>query len=414
MKRVKNSHKSFPFCAAVMILLMTVFFIEGGAHGAKVVKLGIIGPLQEKPGKAMRQAAMMAAEEINKGGGILGHQVELAFADEEFSPEKGITALKKLVVQDKVKAVIGGYSSGITLASQEHLPRYKMIYLCVAAASPAITDRIKEDYDKYKYTFRVGNLNAKWLGLDTGRFIVDFFGKKLGVRKVAVLAEKAKWTEDLVPFLEGFYKKSGMEVVYSEFFDVKTSDYSPLFSKVKSSEAELIVEVMSHVPETFIKQYYDQRVPLPIAGINVSSQSSDYYDQTGGRCVGEIISNLVFRSPITPKTVPFWDDYVKRWQTDPIIGSFGTYDAIYIYKQAVEKTGSFESANVIPAIEKTDYVGTNGRIAFEDNHDLKFGVEYVTPSWAQWREGGKRIIVFPAKYAEGEPLFPDWVKLPLK
>ncbi len=406
-KLTKNGH-----VLGILTIFLVSFFLLGGPVYGKTVTIGIIGPLQEKPGKAMKQAAEIAAEEINEQGGILGHKVELAFADEEFSPEKGITALKKLAVRDRVEVVVGGYSSGITLASQDYLPRYDLIYLGVAAAAPTITERIKEDYDKYKYTFRVGNLNAKWLALDTGRFIVDFFGKKLGVKKVAVLAEKAKWTEGLVPFLEDFYKKNDMEVVYSEFFDVMTSDYSPMFSKVKNSEAELIVEVTSHVPETFIKQYYDQRVPVPIAGINVSSQSSDFYEQTGGRCVGEIISNLVFRSPITPKTIPFWDKYVERWGTDPIIGAFGTYDAMHIYKIAVEKAGTFDAEKVIPALEKTDYIGTNGRIAFEEDHDLKFGVDYVTPSWAQWREGGERVIVFPEKYAEGEPVFPDWVKLP--
>jgi branched-chain amino acid transport system substrate-binding protein len=413
MKQGRNHVRVSLFAVCVLVTL-SLFALGGAAHGAETVKIGIIGPLQEKPGKAMKQAAIMAAEEINAQGGILGHEVELAFADEAFSPEKGITALKKLATRDRVKVVIGGYSSGITLASQDYLPRYKMIYLGVAAASPAITERIAEDYDKYKYTFRVGNLNAKWLALDTGQFIVNFFGKKLGVEKVAILAEKAKWTEGLVPFLEGFYRKNGMEVVYSEFMDVKTSDFSPIFSKVKSSGAELIVEVTSHIPETFIKQYHDQRVPVPIAGINVASQSSDFYEKTGGRCVGEIISNLVFRSPITPKTVPFWDDYVERWGTDPIIGSFGTYDAMYIYKLAAEKAGTFDAEKVVPALEKTDYVGTNGRIAFEEDHDLKFGVDYVTPSWAQWREGGERVIVFPEKYAEGKPVFPDWIELPEK
>ena len=413
MNKLRPNILSFIFISFVALTIIWCFSFSP-SYAADSIKIGIIGPLQQKPGRAMKWAAMIAADAINEAGGILGKKIGLAYADEEYSPEKGITGLKKLVVRDRVKVIIGGYTSGITLAQQDYFPRYKMIYLGVAAASPTITERVRENYDKYKYTFRVGNLNAKWLALDTATFIVNFSGKKMGVKKVAILAEKAKWTEGLVPFLSNFYTKNGMQVVMSEFFDIKTSDYSALFSKVKNSGAELIVEVIAKIPETFIKQYYDQRVPIPIAGINVSSQSSDFFKQTGGRCVGEIISNLVFRSPITPKTIPFWDAYVKRWKTDPIIGAFGTYDAMWIYKLAVEKAGTFDSEKVIPELEKTDYVGTNGRIVFEKDHDLKFGKDYVMPSWAQWQEGGKRVIVWPEKYKTGEPIFPEWVKLPGK
>ena len=397
---------------AVVVGCMVIGPAFESVFAADKVKIGIIGPLQIRPGKAMKQGAMIAAEEINAAGGILGRQVELFYADEEFTPEKGITALKKLAIQNKVNVVVGGFTSGITLAQMPFLSRYKLIYLGAGAASSTITGLVKKDYEKNKYFFRVGILKDQLLAFDMGNFMVNFFGKKHGVTKVAILAEKAKWTEGLGGFLTDFFNKNGMKVVMAEFFDVKTNDFSPIFSKVKKSGAELVVELHSHVSEIFIKQYYDQRVPLPIGGISLASQSSDFWERSGGKCVGEITSNFVYRIPISPKTIPFWDKYVKRWGEDPLITATGVYDGLYVYKDAVERAGTFEHDKLIPALEKTNMVAALGRIAFDADHDLKYGPDYVTINWAQWQEGGKLTILAPENRINGEPKFPEWVKLP--
>ena len=133
---------------AVVVSLMIFGSTSERSFAADKVKIGIIGPLQMRPGKAMKQGAMIAAEEINAKGGSLGRQVELFYADEEFTPEKGITALKKLAIQNKVNVVVGGLTSGITLAQMPFLSRYKLIYLGAGSASSSITELVKKDYEK--------------------------------------------------------------------------------------------------------------------------------------------------------------------------------------------------------------------------------------------------------------------------
>ncbi|MBW1997239.1 MAG: ABC transporter substrate-binding protein [Deltaproteobacteria bacterium] len=412
MKKGTRNSLGFLVLTATLVLSMVLLPVWGTALAAKKVKIGILGPLQQRPGKALKQGAILAADEINAQGGILGKEIELAFADEEFTPEKGITALKKLALKDRVQVLAGGFTSGVTLAQMPFFSRYNLIYLGVGSASSTLTEMVKKDYEKYKYYFRVGILKDQLLAFDMGNFMVNFFGKKHGVTKVAILAEKAKWTEGLGGFLTMFFKKNGMEVVMAEFFEMKTTDFSPIFSKVKKSGAELVVEMHSHVSEIFIKQYYDQRVPLPIGGIALASQSSDFWERSGGKCVGEITSNFIYRIPISPKTIPFWDAYVKRWGEDPLVTATGAYDALYVYKDAVERAGTFETQEVIPALEKTNMVAALGRIAFEEGHELKYGPDYVAINWAQWQEGGKIVILYPESRATGKEVFPEWVKLP--
>jgi branched-chain amino acid transport system substrate-binding protein len=305
-------------------------------------------------------------------------------------------------------------TSGIVLAQMPYLSRYQLPFLGVAVASSTLTKLVKENYDKNKYFFRVGILKDQLLAFDMVNFMANYVGKKYGIKKVAILLEKAKWTEGLDQAFTGLFGKFGMEVVMAEFFEIKTNDYSPIFSKVKKSGAQMTVEVHSHVSEVFIKQYYDQKVPLPVGGIALAAQSSDFWERSGGKCVGEFTSNFIYRIPITPKTIPFWDGYVKRYKDDPLVTATGTYDAIYVYKDAVERAGSFKADKLIPALEQTNYVAALGKIAFEADHDLKYGPDYVAINWAQWQAPGKVVILYPEDRATGTVQFPEWIQLPQK
>jgi branched-chain amino acid transport system substrate-binding protein len=118
------------------------------------VRIGVLTPVQMSVGQGITNAAKLAAEEINAAGGILGKKIELFIGDTEGKPEKGITALKKLVMEDKVDVLVGEYSSGVSLAMQPFLPNYKIVFVTTGCASLALTDNVKKDYGKYKYFFR--------------------------------------------------------------------------------------------------------------------------------------------------------------------------------------------------------------------------------------------------------------------
>ena len=129
-----------------LVVLLCPFFITQADAADKVVKIGNIEPLSG-PSAAVGQqgkfARDMAVEEINAAGGILGKKIELFIGDTEGKPEKGITALKKLVMEDKVDVLVGEYSSGVSLAMQPFLPNYKIVFVTTGCASLALTDNVK-------------------------------------------------------------------------------------------------------------------------------------------------------------------------------------------------------------------------------------------------------------------------------
>ncbi len=85
------------------------------------IKIGIPTSIQLQVGRDTQNAAKLAIEEINGKGGLLGRKLEIVVADETENPEQGIAAIKKLTADDKVNVLIGGYTSGVTLAQLPHI-----------------------------------------------------------------------------------------------------------------------------------------------------------------------------------------------------------------------------------------------------------------------------------------------------
>ena len=265
------------------------------------IKIGVPTSIQLQVGRDTQNAIKMALEDINSKGGLLGRKLEMVAADETENPEQGIAAIKKLTADDKVDVLIGGYTSGVTLAQLPHISNAKTIYLGVGAASPAITAKVKSDYDNYKYIFRVSPIHAG----HQARALVDFISGKLkgemGLKKVAIVGENAKWVQDLVPILKKGAIDGGTEVPMAEFFDTSTSDFSPLFAKVKASGAQYLIVILSHASsDIFVKQWHDAQVPIPIGGIDVKSQDADFFTRVSGKALGETVGLFATRAELTP------------------------------------------------------------------------------------------------------------------
>jgi len=380
----------------------------------KPIRIGVPAAMQLQVGRDTQDSIKMAIDDINAKGGVLGRKLEMVVADETENPETGISAIKKLTADEKVDVLIGGYTSGVTLAQLPHISAAKTIYLGIGAASPAINAKVKTDYDNYKYIFRVGPIHSGHQARELTNFIGTFVKGELGITKIAIVGENAKWVQDLVPLLKKGSIEAGMDVRVTEFFDAQISDFSPLFAKVKDSGAQYLIVVLSHASsDVFAKQWYDSRFPMPYGGIDVKSMDGDFCDRVGGKSVGEMAVNLAVRAPITPKTIPFWDEFRKRTTRQPVYTAFGANDAVYIYAEAVQRAKSTDPNAVIKELEKTNYTGIPGIIQFDETHDVKPGTAtYKGPAYilAQWRDKCAREVVYPKSMRTADFVYPSWVK----
>lgn len=124
--------------------------------------------------------------------------------------------------------------------------------------------------------------------------------------------------------------------------------------------------------------------------------------------VGHLRANKI------PKTVEFNNAYKKRWGTD-LEGQHGpapSYDAVYIFVEAIERAGSVEPDAVVAAIQKTDRLGAIGRIRFSKSQQVIYGFDPKETALGcvfQWRKGN-RVVVFPESVAEGKIELPSGLK----
>jgi branched-chain amino acid transport system substrate-binding protein len=398
------------FCAMILI---TIGFIASDAGAKeKEFRIGLLTSYKMECGQASKNAAEMAANEINAKGGILGRKVKIFTADSQSSPEKGITALKRLVEKDKVHVLAGGAMSGVVLASMDFLKRYNKVFMSTGVSSPLIAKKVVQDYDKYKYQFRT-TINAKNLA---SSIINDELALlvKLGYKKFAVCAEDAAWNRGLVGLLEKKIPTVGGEVVATVQFDPKTVDFAPIFSKIAASKTEVAVPLLAHTDSiSFFKQWYEMKAPFRIAGFNNPGLHAEFWDKTGGASLTEInvAWGALIRTEITPKTIPFFDKYTKDFKGTPHGCASTTYDSIWVLADAIQRAGSIETNALITALEQTDYIGTAGRVVFEKNsHDAKYSPEYIPFLVTQWQKGGQWKVLSPEKFSTSTFANPPWLK----
>src|SRR5713101_8534113 len=205
------------------LLAVTLALAASVATAQGTIKIAILGPMAFVQGENHWAGAEMARDEINKAGGVnVGGrrmQIELIRADtnEIQQVSDATNAIERVITRDKADFLIGGFRSEAVLAMQEVAMDYKKIFLGAGAADARLGENVEKNYDRYKYWFRVTPPKAP----DLFRTLMAVLGTigdqvrqslKTETPKVAILAEKAVWTESIVKGVQATLPKMNMEV----------------------------------------------------------------------------------------------------------------------------------------------------------------------------------------------------------
>ena len=411
----------------VLVGLLLGLGLAGPALAADPIKIGVLGPMAFTQGEGHWNGASMAAEEINAAGGVkvggANRPIELVKVDtnEFLSIPDATNAAEMAISRHKVDFLVGGFRTEAVLVMQDIAMDAKKIFIGCGAAHPELCTRVTKEYDRYKYWFRLTPINSTYLGK------VDFIllttvaaqmKQNLGIEKikVAIVAEKASWADPIVQMAEKVLpEKMGMEVVGTWRPSPVAKDCTAELSAIQRSGAHIVFTTFSSsVGLTFAKQWGELKVPAAAVGINVESQKSGFWDATGGKGEYTITVNTYARVKITDKTIPFYDKYVKLYKEAPNYTA-GTYDSLFILKEAVEKAGATNSDKVVAEIEKLQFIDTAGLVVFDKSHDVTWGPQHVTSIGSQWQDG-KIACIWPFNWEgvtyEGTVPFklPPWVE----
>jgi branched-chain amino acid transport system substrate-binding protein len=281
----------------------------------------------------------------------------------------------------------------------------KIIFLGAGAAKKELCIVGKTNYERYKYWFRVtpfSSVNLVSNSLATLGTAGAIMKAGLGIEgkvKVAILAEQATWADGMVAAFQAYVPaKLGMEVVGTWRPSATATDVTAELTAIQKSGAHIILTIISGpVGIPFARQLGELQIPVASVGINVESQKDGFWEATNKFGNYETTLNTFAKGvALTPKTVPFFEAFVKANGETPTYCA-GTYDAIYILKEAIERAGKFDSDAVVVELEKTDFQSTSGRIVFmgkdtETPHDVTYGPGYVTGIATQWQNGEMKCV----------------------
>ncbi|MGA2958973.1 MAG: ABC transporter substrate-binding protein [Thermodesulfobacteriota bacterium] len=398
--------------------LGVLFFLAAiaGAQSAPPIKLGVNESWDYPGGQGAKRGAEMAIKAINESGGLLGRKVEGVFYDNKVDPNEAKNATERLLYKDKVDAITGFWRSDLAIVCQPLIMEAKKLMLIGGASTPVATyERIKQDYKTNKYTFTtMVNTYTALIAYQQG--IEE--GLKLGLNKIAMVVEKAAWCD---PLFDEWMKKYASKIVYSTRFSTTATDFSVEFAQVKAKGADIMVFVTTGRGGTpSVKQWYDMKIPAIYVGYSVDAQDPNFPQITEKKCLGVVTEKIggVSGLPITPKSIPYINEYKKVYGEFPIAYTNGVaYDMVMAWAHGVKLAGAVDADAVVKAMERKDfkYEGVCGEIEyFDEIHNPVGGGWGKGEPWGwvayQWGNDGKPVVFWPKKYKTGNMMIPDWIK----
>ena len=385
------------------------------------IKIAVTGPMTNIQGEMMWWGAEMAREEINAAGGVaIGDEnfsIDLikVETDEIMDPLGAVSAVESVVNSQDPDFFIGGFRTEAVTPYTDLLVRdyNKIFMICGAATNELIEGRVDENYDDWKYLFRVTPVKSTDLVQVTMLMLMEVANavrEELGIEqpKVAVLAEALEWNEALVQQAPHIFPTLGLEHAGTFRPSATAVDVTTELRGIQESGAHIIYTVLSGpVGIPFGRQWGEMEIPAAPVGINIEAQKSGYFDETGGFGDYDFTLNTFARVAINDQTIPFYDKFVEKYGQAPNYNA-DTYSAIFLLKEAVERAGTLDADSVVVELEKTDREVPAGRIAFDENHDVIWGPGNITALGIQWQDGDL-LGAWPNNWMPDPENLPDMV-----
>ncbi len=408
-------------CVLVIIMMCTV--IAKVAAQEQEITIGVIGPMSIPEGQAELNAVKLAAEEINAQGGILGHKIRVVVGDTKLDPTTATSEFRRLATVENANVIIGGFSSGVMLAMMETMAETKTLFLA-DSSSPACSKKVAENYDKYKYWFRISQNNGSTFALDLAAMVKFLKSNGYDVKKVYVIRDEHIWTDAVMKKLKPLLNQMGVEIIKDERVSKGYSDYEQLIMEADSMGADVIMPIIAiaGTGDILAKQWATLQPNLLLAGHDLAAIDYEFYQKTNGMANYELFiadGGALVSAPPTEMCKKFVEAYKAKYGHYPESHqAYGAYDAVYLFKKAVEEANKagekdpFNSDVLVKYIEKfnrSNPIKLTRVIAFTKSHDLVWGDKFVRNWISQWQDG-KQYILYPSEVANGKLKLPPWIK----
>ena len=323
------------------------------AQAADPIKIGVpvgLSGANSVVAPSVVQAAELAVEEINAKGGILGRQVALEVADDGSGAAGAQKAFDSLIFQKKVNVLISMETSAARNAGLPIVTRGKIPYIYTS---------FYEGRSCNKYMF----VNA-WVPDQQVAPIVDYFMKTSKAKNFFLIGSDYSFGRGMLEFTKSYIVKKGGKVVGEEYLPMDGSDWTAVINKLKTAKPDAIVtSTAGGAPNvTLTKQLRAAGITLPYGNLAVDEGTAK---DMGADAEGIVISGSYLTNIDSPKNKEFLAAMQKKFGAKlktPNDLSVPQYEAVYLYKAAVEKAGSTDADKVVAALATVQIEGPRGSI----------------------------------------------------
>jgi branched-chain amino acid transport system substrate-binding protein len=331
----------------------------GGGEEDKSTPVAVVGPITGQYasfGAQMKNGGELAVEDINAAGGVLGKKLDLEFGDDACDPKQAV-AVANQMTGNNVALVAGHYCSGSSIPASKVYAEANIVQISPASTNPAFTDNRAGPN-----IYRVCGRDDQQGGV-AGKYIASHFSDK----KVAFVHDKTAYGKGLADETKKAMNEAGKQEAMYEAITAGEKDYSALVSKLKQANIDLVYFGGYHTEAgLIIRQMRDQGMNTILMGGDALI-TQEFWSITGPAGEG----TLMTFSP-DPRKNPAAAEVVKRFKDkgiEPEGYVLYTYAALQAWKQAAEKAKSIESADVVKAMNDTEFDTVIGKFKFNEKGD---------------------------------------------
>lgn len=313
-------------------------------------------------GRATRDGAQLAADEINAAGGLLDRQIRLHVEDDQGRPEEAASVVTRLITSREVVALIGENASSRSLAAAPIAQSAKVPMISPSSTNPAVTE-------KGDYIFRVCFIDSY-----QGDAIAKFAREKLAVARVAILRDvRNDYSVGLAEFFTESFVRRGGQIIADQSYSEGDNDFRGQLTAIRAARPDAI----------FVPGYYTDAGSIAIQardlGISVPLLGGDGWDapallEIGGAALnGCYFADHYSMTEERPAVQNFVRRFRERYKRDPDAVNALSYDAMRMLADAIRGAGSLDRVAIRDRLAAMkDFEGVSGVITMgPDRNPIK-------------------------------------------
>ena len=310
--------------------------------------------------QSSHEGTVLAVEEINEAGGVLGKKIKLLTEDNQSKAGESANAVNKLIAKDGVVAILGEVASSRSLEAAPICQSNKIPQISPSSTNPKVTET-------GDYIFRVCFIDPF-----QGTVMANFARNTLKAQKVAIFTDvKSDYSKGLAKFFKEGFLKAGGQVVSELDYNGGDKDFKGQLTAIKSAAPDGV----------FVPGYYTDAALICIqakeVGLTVPLFGGDGWESEKLTEIGKgAVEGNYFSTHYSPeaggeKGKAFVVAYKKRYggKVPDAMAALG-YDSAMVLADAIKRAGSIESSKIREALAATkDFEGATGRTTMNAQRD---------------------------------------------